>query len=62
MVNSPPDRMWYLCDDRGTTVLLFERLLSELDDVMHNSLGCILGYVMSVTFVYGKIKIQNHCT
>ena len=38
------------------------RGFSEVDDVMHNSLGCILGYVMSVTFVYGKIKIQNNCT
>lgn len=40
----------------------FMRGLSEVDDVLHNAVGCLIGYVMSVTFVYGKIKIQNHRT
>lgn len=40
----------------------FMKGFSELDDVMHNTVGCLIGYVMSVTFVYGKIKIQNHRT
>lgn len=40
----------------------FMKGFSEVDDVMHNTVGCLIGYVMSVTFVYGKIKIQNHRT
>ena len=53
-----------VCRRGDTEVLQLHFMIGflEVDDVMHNTVGCLIGYVMSVTFVYGKIKIQNHRT